>query len=185
MIESTAITRELGARLRECRELARLKTADVARKLDWPASKVSRLESGDRRCDPMDLAMFLGVCNVPQQHAWTLIKLAKEPDTGIWPRPHGTQLPDQLLTVVMNETVASMICHFHPSLIPGLIQTQSYAAATIRGNIRTNPEDVEPQLKARMQRQEFLKKRDSAQATFFINEVISTTFTQSCRARNA
>jgi hypothetical protein len=172
MLDSTAITRELGARLRECRERAGLRTADVARKLGWPASKVSRLESGDRRCDPYDLARYLGTCDVKQDDAWPLIRLAHQPDTGVWPRIHGDQLPDQLLTVVMNETTASTIFHYQPIVIPGLIQTRNYAAAVIRASITANPEDVEPRLKARMQRQGHLKERDSAQASFFIDEPV-------------
>jgi hypothetical protein len=36
MIESRAITRELGAQLRECREKAGLRSVDVANALGWP-----------------------------------------------------------------------------------------------------------------------------------------------------
>jgi transcriptional regulator with XRE-family HTH domain len=90
MIESTAITRELGARLRECRERAGLRTVDTARNLGWPSSKVSKLESGERKCDPMDLARYLGTCDVPHDEAWSIIRLFHLPETGIWPRPTAT-----------------------------------------------------------------------------------------------
>jgi hypothetical protein len=118
----------------------------------------------------MDLARFLGTCDVPQDEAWTLIRLAQLPDTGVWPRIHGKQLPDQLLTVVMNETTASTIIQYQPIAVPGLIQTRNYAAALIRAAITATLGDVEPRLNARMERQEMLKKRDSAQAAFFIDE---------------
>lgn len=172
MIESTAITRELGVRLRECREQAGLRTVDVARKLGWPSSKVSKLESGERRCDPMDLARFLGTCDVPQDPAWSIIKLFQVPETGIWPRPHSKQLPDKLLTLIMNETAASAICEFHPLVVPGLVQTRAYATAVIRSIISANPNDAETLVEARMKRQDLLKRQNSAQATFFIDEQV-------------
>jgi hypothetical protein len=172
MIESTAITRELGARLRECRERAGLRTVDTARNLGWPSSKVSKLESGERKCDPMDLARYLGTCDVPHDEAWSIIRLFHLPETGIWPRPHGDQLPDVLLTLIMNETAASTICEFHPLVVPGLVQTRAYAAAVIRGNISVRPESVEGLVEARMNRQELLKRRDSANTMFFISESV-------------
>jgi hypothetical protein len=120
----------------------------------------------------MDLAMFLGVCNVPQQHAWTIIKLAKEPDNGVWARSHGKHLPDKLLSLVMNETAASTLCSFEPMLIPGLLQTRNYASSVIQGNITAKPEDVEPWLNARMTRQDLLKNPNSPRMVFFINEPV-------------
>jgi hypothetical protein len=170
MMDSTAITRELGARLRECRERAGLKSADVARKLGWPQSKVSRLETGDRRCDPMDLSMYLGTCDVKQETAKPLLKLAQLPETGVWPRLHTKQVSDQLCTVVMNENAASTITHFHPNLIPGLLQTWGYAAAAIQASVTATPADLQPRLNARIARQELLKRHNSPDVTFYINE---------------
>jgi transcriptional regulator with XRE-family HTH domain len=44
------------ARLREAREAAGLRQAQVAKQLGKPQSYVSKIESGERRIDPLELA---------------------------------------------------------------------------------------------------------------------------------
>jgi transcriptional regulator with XRE-family HTH domain len=171
MIDSTAISRELGAKLRESREKAGLRSAEVARGLGWPQSKVSRLETGDRTADPLDLAMYLGHCKLSQDEARPILALAKEPDTGIWPRPHNKQLPDRLLSLIMSEAPASTICCYEPVFVPGLLQTREYAAEIIRGLIKVEPDQVQAQVDARRARQEMLKRVNPPQALFFIEEL--------------
>jgi hypothetical protein len=149
-----------------------LRSVEVAKGLGWPQSKVSRLETGDRTADPLDLAMYLGHCKVNQEDAKPILALAQEPATGIWPRLHNQQLPDRLMSLVMNETPASTICSFEPSAVPGLLQTREYAAEIIRGTITVGPAEVQPLIDLRLARQELLKRRDPPQAQFFINEAV-------------
>lgn len=170
MMESTAITRELGARLRECRKQVGLKGYDVADTLGWATSKVSRLEHGLRNVDVIDVAMYLGCCGVGQEVAKPLLDMAQQPDRGFWIRPHHKQLPDRLLTLIMNETAATTICNFEPLLIPGLLQTRDYAAEVVRGIITTGPDDVEPRVRARITRQTLLSRPSTPDMVFFINE---------------
>lgn len=53
--------RRMLARLREAREAADLKQAEVGRKLGKPQSFVSKVENGERRIDPTELAQFAQV----------------------------------------------------------------------------------------------------------------------------
>jgi transcriptional regulator with XRE-family HTH domain len=46
------------ARLREAREAAGLRQVQVAESLGKPQSYVSKIESGERRMDPVELAEF-------------------------------------------------------------------------------------------------------------------------------
>jgi transcriptional regulator with XRE-family HTH domain len=46
------------ARLREAREAAKLTQVQVAAKLGKPQSYVSKVETGERRIDPVELARF-------------------------------------------------------------------------------------------------------------------------------
>lgn len=172
MMESTAITRELGARLRECREQAGLKGYELANTLGWATSKVSRLEHGLRQGDAIDVAMYLGCCGVRQEVAKPLLDLAQEPDSGFWIRPHRKQLPDQLLTLVMNETVASTICNFEPLAVPGLLQTEAYATEIMRACINAEPDHVQPRVQARLARQAMMSRPQAPESTFLINESV-------------
>lgn len=49
------------SRLREAREAAKLTQTQVAEKLGKPQSYVSKVESGERRIDPVELARFAAV----------------------------------------------------------------------------------------------------------------------------
>ncbi|MBV8202516.1 MAG: helix-turn-helix transcriptional regulator [Acidobacteria bacterium] len=50
--------REMLARLRAARKEAGLKQAEVGRKLGKPQSYVSKVETGERRIDPVELLQF-------------------------------------------------------------------------------------------------------------------------------
>jgi transcriptional regulator with XRE-family HTH domain len=172
MIQSTALTRELGARLRECREQTTLMAFELAEALGWHPSKVSRMENGLRTPDPIDVAMYLGCCGIEPDICKEVLDLAQMPDQGFWLRPHHKQLPDRLLSLVMNETTAKTLFSFEPLLVPGLLQTQTYAAEVMRGVISTEPTDIRPQVQARMARQELLSRQAPPESAFFINESV-------------
>jgi len=53
------------ARLREAREAAKLTQTQVAERLGKPQSYVSKVESGERRVDPVELARFAEVYGLP------------------------------------------------------------------------------------------------------------------------
>lgn len=56
---STAKQRELGAELRRIRMRAGYLATDMSRMLGWPASTISRLESGLRNYQAGDIAIYL------------------------------------------------------------------------------------------------------------------------------
>jgi transcriptional regulator with XRE-family HTH domain len=53
--------RRMLARLRHAREAAALKQAEVGRKMGKPQSFVSKVENGERRIDPTELAQLARV----------------------------------------------------------------------------------------------------------------------------
>lgn len=53
----TARKRELGGELRRVRELAGYNGQDLARRLGWSPTKVSRLETGARQISEVDAAI--------------------------------------------------------------------------------------------------------------------------------
>jgi transcriptional regulator with XRE-family HTH domain len=172
MTQSTVITRELGVRLRACRERVGLTAAEVAKTLGWSTSLVSRLENGQKLADPVYMAMYLGCCRVPQDTAKFLLDLAREPDNGFLIRPYRRQWLDVVLPLIMNETAASTICNFELSVVPGLLQTANYAAAIARSVITAGPDEVEARVEARIARQALLSRPYPPQAFFFINESV-------------
>lgn len=97
---SSAHKREIGEALRNARERANLKAAQLAGRLDCTASKVSRMESGHRGVAELDLTMFLANCGTPRKEAVELLEVLREADDGYRPRPHQERLPDELRSLI-------------------------------------------------------------------------------------
>jgi transcriptional regulator with XRE-family HTH domain len=168
--ESTARTRELGAELRRVREEARYTGHELALKLGWSASKVSRMETGARNTSEVDAAIYAAFCGAGPEKLGHLLELAAEPDTGYRLHPHGERLPDELRSLIALETTAQIIAYYEPMVIPGLLQTEDYARALF---FETDllPEDViESRVHTRMQRQRLLRRRNPPAIAFFVHE---------------
>lgn len=57
-LTSTARRRELGAELRRLREQSGYNGIDVATRLSWTASMLSRAETGKRPASPLEVASY-------------------------------------------------------------------------------------------------------------------------------
>jgi transcriptional regulator with XRE-family HTH domain len=77
VIDSPSVReRRLAQELRLLREVGRLHGKDVAERLGWSASKVSRIENGRIGISPEDLELLIGLYEVPEQQAGFLRRLA-------------------------------------------------------------------------------------------------------------
>lgn len=136
--------RELAARLRELRQAAGLTIDDVATRLLVSATKISRLETATRPVslrDVRDLSDLYEISASEREHLMTLARQSKEQS---WWQQVG--LPANLTTYADLEAVAVSIFQYETSLVPGLLQTEAYATASISGIL---PE-VDPELLARL-----------------------------------
>src|SRR3954454_13152564 len=77
VIDSPSVReRRLARELRLLREAGQLHGKDVAERLGWSASKVSRIENGRIGISPDDLEVLIGLYEVPEQQALLLRRLA-------------------------------------------------------------------------------------------------------------
>jgi hypothetical protein len=168
----TARARRLRHELRRFREEAHLTHAEVAGRLEWSASKVSRIETGQSRVqtgDARDLLDVNGVSDEATREA--LVQLAKEARRRGW----WTRYTDVLGsgTYVGLEAEASTLRTYESQLVPGLLQTEDYARAVIQGgDIRPNPETVERRVAARMARQEVFTRPDAPEVWAVLDEPV-------------
>lgn len=71
------------------------------------------------------------------------------------------------------ESKAVSISHFHPQLVPALLQTEDYAQAILRAGFPPKPHyEVAELLDARMRRQELLDRSDPPLMRFVIDEAV-------------
>src|SRR4051794_15417332 len=104
--DSSARTRELGAALRRVREEARYTGNELARRLGWSPSKVSRIETGDRNTSEVDTALYAAYCGATAEELGRLLELARTIDDRYWLHSRGERLPDELRSLIALETTA-------------------------------------------------------------------------------
>lgn len=168
--ESTARSRELGEELRRVRELTGMNGSQLARKLGWSQSRISRLESGKRGASELDVTIFLAVCGVTGKELERLVGLCKEVYAQTWLQSHGERISDELTTLARHEATASAIHEYEPLLIPGLLQIEDYTRALFWWAKRVPTEGIEMRVRSRLARQNLLARRYPPQCVFFIHE---------------
>ncbi len=77
---STARRRELGAELRRLRERMGINGQDMAARLEWTPTMISRVETGKRVVSQFEVLKYTTVCGVDAITQAALMELAVEPD---------------------------------------------------------------------------------------------------------
>lgn len=166
---STARRRELGAELRRFRESCGITGTEMAARLHWHVSTLSRAETGKRPMTPIEVATYLGMCGVAGEQLDELLELATESDE-YRIKPHLGKMPDELRTLIFHESTARTIDSFQPIFIPGYLQTEEYARALIEGFGTVERANIPTWLEIRNARRVVLTKVDPALCTFLVHE---------------
>ena len=134
-IESPAgARRRLRLALRGLRDERGLTQTQVAEALDWSLSKVIRIERGDVTISRTDLKAaltFYGVSD-PAVVAELLDEARASRQRGWWAEPRfRDHLTPAMVQLLQFEGEATVIRSFQPSVFPGHLQTESYAAPIV------------------------------------------------------
>jgi transcriptional regulator with XRE-family HTH domain len=156
------------------REHAGLSGDDVAERLGWSGSKVSRIETHRTGIKASDLDLLLNLYDVDDGQRDKLRALANEQDARGWWSVYASSLPAGYLAYIRLEAAAQSIYCWSPELIHGLLQTEDYAGAVIRTALgdpaRVPPGEIQRMIEARLQRQTMLNARNSKQFSFVLDE---------------
>ncbi|MGW2358886.1 helix-turn-helix domain-containing protein [Streptomyces phaeofaciens] len=126
---------------------------EVAERLLVSQSKISRLENGRRSISQRDVRDLCGVYEVEDQRMVdSLMEMAKDSRQQGWWHAFG----DVPYSVYIGlETDAASLRVYDPQVVPGLLQTRSYAEALISGALpEAPPQDIEKRIQVRLRRQE-------------------------------
>jgi transcriptional regulator with XRE-family HTH domain len=148
----------VGAQLRRLRTdmgLTREEAGEAIRASEW---KIHRLENGQvgfKERDIIDLLDRYGVTDPDEVDE--LLTLAREANVPGWWQHYGDVLPQWFRTYVDLESAATLIRTYEGMFVPGLLQTDDYMRAVIRGaHLEDSAEEVGRKVRLRMARQTLL-----------------------------
>jgi transcriptional regulator with XRE-family HTH domain len=122
----------LGAQLRRLRESQGISAHDAAQAIRGSESKISRIELGRnavREIDIADLLTLYGITDkAEREQLLSLASRANQP--GWWHRYHDV-LPPWFQAYIGLEESAQSIRSYDAQFVPGLLQTEEYAAAVL------------------------------------------------------
>jgi transcriptional regulator with XRE-family HTH domain len=168
--------RRLAAELRRLRERAGFTGEQVAERLGWSGSKVSRIETSKLGVKESDLRLLLELYRIGEPRRSEVLALAREPA-----RPASVDnaavaaYPTGYAEFAYAEADAISIWNWEPQVVPGLLQTESYAREVIRGwfaMFRLPPTELEARVAARMRRQQVLTRVQPPNFSAVIDESV-------------
>ncbi len=165
--------RRLATELRRLRERLGLTGDEVAKELNWSASKLSRFELGRSVPKPADLGKLLERYGVAADRRAELLALADEAKGKGWWEAYSDVIPDELASLIGMEAEARSSWIWHVEVIPGLLQTKEYAREVNRGYqriARIPPAHMERRLEARLARQQILARDPPFELSVVLDE---------------
>ncbi|MER5632316.1 helix-turn-helix domain-containing protein [Streptomyces nitrosporeus] len=159
-VNPTVRRRRLGQELRRLRELKGMTAEEVAERLLVSQSKISRLENGRRSISQRDVRDLCGVYEVEDHRVVdSLMQMAKDSRQQGWWHAFG-DIPYSVYIGL--ETDAESLRVYEPQVLPGLLQTRSYAEALISGALpEAPPSDIDKRVNVRLRRQERVSSPDN------------------------
>jgi transcriptional regulator with XRE-family HTH domain len=168
--EPTVRSRELGLALRRAAQAKGLSSRELARRLAWSDSRISRLFSGTRGTSPADIAALLAICGIKTPKRDELVALSRRANERGWWQEYGDRLPPELTTLTDYEDAAIAITEYQSVLMPGLLQTTEYARAILQAYPNIPASELDKRVWARMRRRDVLDRRPPAKCRFFLDE---------------
>jgi transcriptional regulator with XRE-family HTH domain len=163
----------LGTELRHLRNTAGLTGEEVATRLHWSASKVSRIETGKITMSAADLRRLLDLYPVLSPVRERLIGLGRRADQRGWWDAFTDATTDEYSWLIALEADAESESHFAPIVIPGLLQTADYALAITGASLlMASPGEVSQVSQVRIMRQRVLTRAEPLRLRVVIDESV-------------
>jgi transcriptional regulator with XRE-family HTH domain len=148
--------KRLTAELRRLRADSGLTRDEVASRLDWHPTKVTRIETGQwtrlNVRDVRDLLDIYGLTDEERREA--LVQLARDARQRGWWHSYGDVLPSEYTHFIGLEAEAASVRTYQQVLVPGLLQTEDYTASIIRAaRPQELPADLDRRVAVRRERQ--------------------------------
>jgi transcriptional regulator with XRE-family HTH domain len=169
--------RRLAAELRRLRERTGLNGEEVAERLGWSGSKVSRIELHRTGIKQADLRELLDLYGVEEPYRGDLMALARESAQKSPLRQITSAFPPEADygTYLSAEAEAESVWNWEPQIIPGLLQTPDYARAVSQlwqTMFPGPPSETERRVEAKLLRQQVLTRNPPLELSVVIDESV-------------
>ena len=165
--------KRLTAELKRLRAASGLTRDDVAARLDWHPTKLTRIETGQwtrlNLRDVRDLLDIYGLTDEAQRDA--LVQLARDSRQKGWWQTYGGLLLNEYAHFIGLEAEATSLRTYQQGLVPGLLQTESYARAIIQAfRPGDSAEELDQRAAVRLQRQRRVTEERSLHLSAIMGE---------------
>jgi transcriptional regulator with XRE-family HTH domain len=169
----TARRRRLAGALRQMREAHQLSCTEAGKAVGWSESKISRIETGRVTIRQADLELLLDLYEIAGEERAALLTLSRQAAHRGWWHSYADALPGYFENYVGLEDGAKSLSTYQNQLVPGLMQTQEYAAAVFQSaRPVASPDEIERQLAARVTRQALLTTSTPLQVWAVLDEAV-------------
>ncbi|MFF4557923.1 helix-turn-helix domain-containing protein [Streptomyces sp. NPDC001422] len=155
--------------LRKARETEGMTQVDAARDMEWSLSKIIRIENGTSGLSMTDLRALLMLYGVtdPGEVA-DLEEAARHSKSQSWWAPFNDVISQGFSRYLGYESAADSIQGYHPSRLPGHVQTEDYAGALLSAG--SSPGSGQRRLELHMARQERVLDEDGPRVEMVLDE---------------
>ncbi|MGP3970880.1 helix-turn-helix domain-containing protein [Streptomyces sp. 6N223] len=164
----------LGRRLQVLRERAGVSFEEAARALDVTHATVRRMEKAQVGLKVPYVEKLLRVYGVTDPGEIDgFLTLAREANRPGWWHRYRDVLPDWFSAFVSLEAEADQIRAYEPHYVPGLLQTEAYAATVLRAGMPHAPAgEIERLVSLRLARQELLTRDNPPLLWVVVDETV-------------
>jgi transcriptional regulator with XRE-family HTH domain len=165
--------RRLRTELRRARSGSGLTQEQVSNAMDWSLSKVIRIETGAVGISTNDLRALLDLYEIHDRDRMDeLVELARASRQSSWSSKYRGDISSHYLQYIEYEEAASILRSYEPLVIPGLLQTEEYAATIMREHAEpgTPAELIRSRIEIRQRRQQLLEQAAPPTLIFVLDE---------------
>jgi len=154
----TVRLRRLAAELRSLRTSSGLTRDEIVERTGINVATLYRIEHARVRPQTRTLRTLLDLYGVEEAHQGELTALLRDARQRGWLHAYQSVLPEQYTTYIGFEGEARGVWNYESLFVPGLLQTEDYARAVIRGGLPSAGRDeIERRVQVRMERQDVLR----------------------------
>ncbi|GGK54434.1 helix-turn-helix domain-containing protein [Nocardia camponoti] len=167
-VSPTTARWELVLRLRELREQRGFDSAGFARRVGFTPANWSHVEKGRRVLTGSTIGPVLDVLDIAEDERVELLSLLEASKQRAWWT--SAAIGSELQRLYGMEAGAASVRSYDSLIVPGLLQTESYARALISADVMISPVQVDQLVAIRLRRQERLRDADPLEVTAVVGE---------------